>query len=76
VLRPDHGVAANRQPASRLDGSDNLSAILATDGVFPVEEDVDAGCWFRYLLKNREIKGGRKRVEGKWNLGEVRKGEH
>ena len=35
TLMPNHGAASNSRPAGQLDGSDNLSAIVAADRAFP-----------------------------------------
>ena len=35
TLWPNQSAAANRRPAGQLDGSDNLSAIVAADRAFP-----------------------------------------
>ena len=35
LLRPNQSAAANRRPAGLLDGSGNLSAIVAADRAFP-----------------------------------------
>ena len=34
-LTPNQSAAANRRPAGQLDGSGNLSAIVAADRAFP-----------------------------------------
>jgi hypothetical protein len=54
-MQANQGAAANRRPAGQSDGSDNLSAIVAADRVFPAavaELDRSAEAALRIRVKS------------------------
>jgi len=40
TMQPDSGAAANRRPAGQSGSSDDLSAIVAADRVFPADDNI------------------------------------